>query len=135
MRFWRERLLPALERELPDGDVLARPDALHRGADVDPAESSARLGEQPVDVGFRGEVGLRRRRGSDLTGERVRALLAPVVVDDDARAFAGERAHAGAADSPRRSCDEHTLVLQPGLDARRLLPVSPRPSSPAPIDT
>ena len=37
-----ERLLPALERQLPDGDVLLRPLARHRGADIEPRPAPRR---------------------------------------------------------------------------------------------
>ena len=38
-----QRLVPALERQLPDRHVVARPDALNRDADVDRAERPARV--------------------------------------------------------------------------------------------
>ena len=51
-------LLPASERELPDGHVLAGPDAGHGCAHVDRPERVARLLEQAVDVRLDREVGL-----------------------------------------------------------------------------
>ena len=55
-----QRRLPALERELPDRLVLARPEARDRGADVDAAELPLCRLEQPVDLGLHGQVGLQR---------------------------------------------------------------------------
>ena len=113
-----QRLLPALERQLPDGHVLRRPDAGDRGADVDPAERRARLCEEPVDLVLVGQVGLEHRRAAELRGDLARPLLAAVVVDGDARALGRERAGAGGADAARCAGDEHALACEPGLHVR-----------------
>ena len=56
-------LLPALERDLPDRLLRARPHAGDGGADVDLAERLARAGEQRVDLVFR-PAGRRRARAA-----------------------------------------------------------------------
>ena len=94
-----DRLLPALERQLPHRQVLGRPDARDRGADVDRAELLARGREEPVDVGLDRQVGLRDRRAADLGRDGRGALLAAVVVDEHLRALRGEE----RARTPRRS--------------------------------
>ena len=111
-----QRLVPALERQLPDGHVLARPDAVNRGADVDRAERVARLVEQAVDVVLDGEIRLRDGRAAELLCQRARPLLATVEVDEHARAFRGERASARRADPARRAGDHYALALKPRLD-------------------
>jgi hypothetical protein len=45
-----ERLLPPVERQLPQRDVLLGPDAGDGGADVEAAELLSRLGEEAVGL-------------------------------------------------------------------------------------
>ena len=115
VRFWRMRLLPALERELPDRQVLGGPDARDRRADVDRAERLARRREQPVDVGLDRQVGLRGRGAADLGRDGRRALLAAVVVDEHLRALRGEGTRARGADPARGAGDDHALACETGL--------------------
>ena len=110
-----QRLLPALERELPDRLVRRRPDAGDGGADVDPPERGARLLEEPVDLALVGQVGLEHGRAAELGGDGARPLLAAVVVDGDAGALGRERARAGRADAARRAGDQHALPRETGL--------------------
>ena len=109
------RLLPALERELPDGKVLGRPYAGDRCADVDRAERRACCSEEPIDVGLDGQVGLGDRRAADLVRYGRRSLLAPVVVDEHVRSLGGEQACARGADSSRRAGDDHSLACETGV--------------------
>ena len=97
-----QRLLPPLERELPDGQVLRRPDARDRSADVDRAERLARGREEAVDVGLDRQVGLRDRGAADLGRDGGRPLLAAVVVDEHLRALGREEARARARRCPPR---------------------------------
>src|SRR5205814_265043 len=55
-----QRRLPTLERQLPDGAILARPRTRDRRADVDTAELPLRRLEQRVDLGLHGQVGPER---------------------------------------------------------------------------
>ena len=114
-----QRLLPALERQLPDRNVIGGPGPSDRGADVDPAERRARLLEEPVDLVLVGQVGLQRRGAVERCRHLARALLATVVVDDDARALRGERTGASCADAAGRSGDEHALAGEAGLHERK----------------
>ena len=104
-----QRLLPALERKLPDGHVLARPHARDGSADVDLPERGARLHEESVDVRLDREVGLRDRRTAELCGKRLRPLLAAMEVDENPCALRRERACARRADAARRSRDQDAL--------------------------
>ena len=111
VRFASQRRLPALERQLPDGNVLARPDAGERGADVDTAESPANLVENLLHLGLVGQVAA----DDHVTTHGLGPLAPAVVVDGDPRAFLAERTHTSGADSARAARDEHALVLQTGL--------------------
>jgi hypothetical protein len=106
-----DRLFPALEGQLPDRHVLLRPDAGDGGADVDPAEGLARLGEDPLDVVLPAEVAPHDRVRPDRLG----AIPALVVVRDDASALAPERADAGCADPAGAAGDEDALPGESGL--------------------
>jgi hypothetical protein len=110
-------LLPALEWELPDGHVLARPHARDGDADVDPSERGTRFLEQPVDFVLHGEIGLRHGCPAQLLCDGACALIAAVVVDEHARALACERPRAGRADPAGRPGHEHSLFREPGVDA------------------
>ena len=114
-----QRRLPPLERELPHRLVGARPDAGDRRADVDAAELLARLREERVDLRLVGEVGAERDRAAELRGERLRALAAAVVVNDDARALGCERARARGADAARRPGDDDALACESGVHERQ----------------
>ena len=104
-----QRQLPPLERQLPDGHVLRRPDAGHGGAHVDPPERGARLLEEPVDLALVGQVGLEHGRSTELGRHRSRPLLAAVVVNRDPCALGRERTRARRADAARRAGDQHAL--------------------------
>ena len=108
-----QRQLPPLERQLPDGHVLRRPDAGDGGAHVDPPERGARLLEEPVDLALVGQVGLEDGRSTELGRHRPRPLLAAVVVNRDARSLGRERARARRADAARRAGDQHALPGEP----------------------
>ncbi len=112
MRFSPKRLLPAFERELPDRDILAWPDALDLDADIDAAERRASLVEEPLDVRLLREIGLSDRRSSELRGESTRALLPTVVVDEDTRPLGNEGAGRGRTDPARCARDHHSLALK-----------------------
>ena len=112
-----QRLLPALERKLPDRDVLARPHAGDGGAHVDATERSPSLVEQALDVLLGGEVGLGERSSSELFRYRAGALFASVVVDEHVRALGGERTSTRRADAARGTGDEHALALKARVDA------------------
>ena len=116
-------LLPASERELPDGHVLAGPDAGDGCAHVDRPERVARLREQAVDVRLDREVGLGDRHPAELVGQRPRALLAAMEVDEDPGALRREGARAGRADAARGAGDDDALAVKSGLDPLRLLRV------------
>ena len=102
-----ERRAPALERELPDRLVVARPVARDRGADVE----IARRREERVHLRLVGEIGLERSR-ADLGGELLGALAARVVVDDDLGALGRERAHARRPDPAGAAGDEDALACK-----------------------
>ena len=106
-----QRRLPALERQLPHGHVLLRPDAGDRSADVELARGL----EKPVRLGLVGEVGGDRESSLEFLRQSLGSLPAEVVVDDDLAALAGEGARAGRADPPRGSGDEHALALESAL--------------------
>ena len=110
-----QRLLPALERQLPDRLVRRRPDAGDRGADVDAPERRPRLREELVDLRLVGEVGAERNCALELRGDRLGAVAALVVVHDDPRAFRRERAGAGGADAARRAGDDDALACEAGV--------------------
>ena len=89
-----QRLLPPLERELPHRDVLPRPDAVYRDADVDAPKRRAHLVEHALDLRLDREVGVRSECRRALPRAQG-ALLAAVVMHDEPRALgAGARAHA-----------------------------------------
>jgi hypothetical protein len=111
VRFARNVASPALERQLPNGHVLLRPDAGDRSTDVE----LARVLEEPVRLGLVGEVGGDGESSPELLRENLGSLPAEVVVDDDLAALAGEGARAGRADPPRGSRDEHALALESAL--------------------
>src|SRR4029453_17886246 len=100
-----QRLLPALERQLPDWHVLLWPDPGNRGADVDPAERCARLLEEAVDLELVRQVRLDRGCAVDGDCHLACPLLAAVVVDGDAGALGCEGACAGGAEPARRARD------------------------------
>ena len=102
---------PALEGELPDRHVVARPDAGDRRADG----QRAGLAEQALDLGFVRQVGAGHRRTTQLSRQRFRTVAAAVVVDDDLCAFCREGARARRANSPRGAGYEHALSCQTGL--------------------
>src|SRR5215207_2641281 len=106
-----ERLLPPLERKLPDGNVVARPDTGDRDADVEPAECGTDAFEERVDLCLVGEV----RSERHLSPDCLSALAAPVVVHRDPGAFLHERACAGAADPAGAARHEHALAGEPRL--------------------
>src|SRR4051812_7723009 len=114
-----QRRVPALERELPDGQVLRRPDACDRGTDVE----VARLVEEPVDVGLDRQVRADRLRAAELGGGCVGTLTAAGVVHDNLAAFRCECTRAGCADSAGRAGDEDALTAQPGLQSFERLSV------------
>ena len=111
-----ERLVESLEGKLRNWDVLYRPHAVHRGADIDRAERCARLLEGVGDLMLLREVGPYDGSATELIRERSRALLAAVTVDHDSRAFGRERTSARAADPAGRAGDHDALSLKPGLD-------------------
>ena len=115
-----DRLLEAREVELPDGQVLRGIDTRHGRADVDRPERVPCLGEEALGVGLDGQVGLCDRRAAELLGERPRALLAAVVVDEDARALGGERPRARRADAARRARHHDALPCEPRLHGASL---------------
>ena len=94
-----QRLLPALERQLPDGKVLLRPLARNRGADVEPAELLDRAPEELVDLVLGSEVGAEDRRAAELLAQGLRPFAALVEVESHAAALGGELARTGGADS------------------------------------
>ena len=110
VRFWRSVCSQRSSGSSQTGTSSRRPHAGDRGADVDPPERRARLGEEPVDLELVGQVGLQHRRAAERGGDLARPLLAAVVVDGDARALGRERARAGGADAARRAGDEHALA-------------------------
>ena len=112
-----QRLLPALERKLPDRDVFAGPHAGDGGAHVDAAECRPRLIEQPLDVALGGEVGLGQRSSSELFRYRAGALFAAVVMDEHVRALGRKRTSTRRADPSRGTGDEHALPLKACVDA------------------
>ena len=92
------------EWELGDRDVVCRPDAGDRGADVE----LARLDEHPRDVGLVAQVGL----DDPAPARCFRPLAAAVVVDDDLGALGCEEADTGGADPARAAGDEHASISQ-----------------------
>ncbi len=106
------RLLPPKRaRQLPDGHVLARPDACDRGAGV----QRPRFGEHAVGLGLVGQVGAGEGNAAKLVRERLGPIAPAVIVDDHLGAFRGERPGAGRADSAGGAGDEHAFSPQPGL--------------------
>jgi len=91
-----------------------------RRADVDRPERVPCLDEEALDVGLDGQVGLCDRRAAELLGERPRALLAAVVVDEDARALGGERPRARRADPARGARDQDALPCEARLHGASL---------------
>ena len=112
-----QRLLPPLERELPHRDVLPRPDAVYRDADVDAPKRRAHLVEHALDLRLDREVGTCDRSAAELSRERKGALLAAVVMHDEPRALGRERACARRADPTRATGDQHPLPMKARLDA------------------
>ena len=112
VRFWRSVVLPALERELPDRDVVGRPHACDGRADVDRAELSPRGRKEAIDVVLARQVGLRGRCASELGSERRRALGAAVVVDEDARSLGREQARTRRADAAGGAGDDDALPCE-----------------------
>ena len=106
-----DALLPTLERELPERDVLGRIDAGDRCADVDAPERRARLVEEAVGVVLDPQVRLRDRHRTDCVRDLLGSFLAAVVVDDDACAFCGESARTGGADPARRPGHDDPFAL------------------------
>ena len=108
-----ERLLPARERELPDGHVLGGPDAGDGRAHVDRARASrARSSNSRVDIRLARQVRLGGRRAADLGGDCRGPLLAAVVVDEHVRALGGEETGAGRADAAGGAGDDHALPCE-----------------------
>ena len=62
-------LLPAVERELPERDVLGRVHAGDRCADVHAAERRARVLEEAIGVRLHTEIGLRDSDRADGRGD------------------------------------------------------------------
>ena len=102
-----DRRTPALERELPDGDALLRPDARDRRADVE----RPGLGEHPVDRILVRQVGLDDRRTACSQGP----LTTRVVVHDNIRALGGEQPDARSADAARPARDQHARPCETAL--------------------
>ena len=102
------------------GRSSRRIDTRHGRADVDGPERVPCLGEEALGVGLDGQVGLCDRRPAELVGERPRALLAAVVVDEDARALLGERPRARGADAARRARHHDALPCEPRLHGASL---------------
>ena len=104
-----QRRLPALERELPHGNVLARPLAGDRGADVERAGAL----EQRVDLAPRPSGPRLDELAADLRGDRLRALASAAVVHDDVRALRRELARARGADPARPPVTSTRLPARP----------------------
>ena len=81
------------------------------------AQTSSRAGhrEQFVDLGLVRQVGAGDQSAAELVRERLGAVTAAVVMDDDVGAFGGERTGAGRSDPAGRAGDEHAPCPQPGL--------------------
>ena len=107
-----QRLLPALERELPHGLVRRRPDAGDRGADIDAAELLAACANSASTSRLDGEVGAEHRRAAELRGDCLCALASAVVVHDHPRALGRERPRARGADTARGAGDERRACLR-----------------------
>ena len=101
----------ARQRSSGSSHVFARPDAGDGGADV---ERPRRL-EQRVDLRLVCQVGAGGLRASELPRQRLGAVAAGVVVEDELGALAGERAGACGPDSARGAGDEHALSPQTRL--------------------
>ena len=99
-----QRPVPARERQLPHRHVLRRPDAGDGCAHVEPSG----LLEHRVDLRLVREVGLRELTAR-LRRDRLRALVAAMVVNDHVRAFRRELSSARGADSARAAGHEHAL--------------------------
>ena len=112
VRFWRIVSSQRCERKLPHRQVLGRPDAGDRGADVHRAELLARGREEAVDVGLDRQVGLGDRRPADLGCDRRGPLLAPVVVHEHVRALGGEEPRAGGADPAGGTGDDDSFACE-----------------------
>src|SRR5204862_5518709 len=113
-----ERLAPALQRQLPDGHVLARPDAGDSGADIERAGRR----EEAIDLRLVREIGADERGAAELLGERFGPIAAAVVVDDYLGAFGRKLARARRADPAGSAGDEHSLSPQPGVHPCETLP-------------
>ena len=104
-----DRVPPALERQLGDGDVLARPHARVGDAQVE----RARLLEQRGDLRLVTQIGAERE-----PAERLRRLAIAVVVGDDLDALGRELARDRLADAARRARDERPLAREPEVHYR-----------------
>jgi hypothetical protein len=108
-----QRSLPTFERELPDGHVVARPEACDCSADVE----LACLLEEALDLVLAGEIGLDQLHVAEGLG----AVASLVVMRDDFGSFRRERPDAGRPDPARRAGDEHPLPAQTRLHTGKLL--------------
>src|SRR5919106_983113 len=116
--------LPALERELPYGDVVARPDAVRGDTHVDRSELRARLLEEPVDVGFERQIAAAEQGASELVCQRACPVLTRAIVEEEPCTLRRERTSAGRPDPAGRTRDEHPLAFEPGVQRRQ--PMGPR---------
>ena len=103
-----ELLVEVLGRDVFERGKLI--DARVVDEDVELVELVLRFGEQPLDVGRVGDVGLNGHRLAailrDLADDAVGGFLAGGVVDDDGRAFGREMPGDGCADSLRGAGDD-----------------------------
>ena len=108
-----ERLLPPVERQLPEWHVLLGPDAGDGGADVEAAELPSHLGEEAVGLVLVPQVGLEEHGALAVGCDRFGTLAALVEVHADAGALGSERAGAGGADPPDAPVTSTRLPASP----------------------
>ena len=109
-----QRRLPALEGQVPDRLVLARPDPGHRRAGGDAAELPLRSLEQRRDLVLHGEVGLQHDTAR-LARELLGMIAARAVVDRHPRSLGREGAHTCRADPAGAAGHEDALPGQSRL--------------------
>ena len=112
VRFWRSVSSQRSSGSSQTGTSSAgQTPATAAQTSTEPSASRAVANRRSTSASTR-EVGLRDRRAADLGCDRVRPLLAAVVVDEHVRALGGEQSRAGRADPAGGAGDDDALACE-----------------------